>query len=210
VSISADSRVLALSRCVVAMMLSLSLTAPGFASPGSDSSGFASTGRLGVDLDGKPVSDLGGPGVRVVVLIFAASDCPISNRYVPEIARLNKEFSSQGVRFWWVFPNGEETAPVVSQHIHDFAIHESALLDHEQTLVKRANAIITPEAAVFTADLRELYHGRIDDRYLDIGQERPQPRHHDLEAAIAAALAGKPVPQPGGPPVGCSIVFLQK
>jgi len=31
-----------------------------------------------------------------------------------------------------------------------------------------------------------------------------------LEAAIVAALAGKPVPQPGGPPVGCSIVFLQK
>jgi hypothetical protein len=198
--ISADSRVRTLFRRLAAMMLLLSVAA----------AWSASTARFGIDLDGKPVNDLAGPGVRVVVLLFAASDCPISNRYVPEIARLNKEFSSQGVRFWWVFPNPEDTASVVSQHLRDFAIHEDALLDPDQALVKRANATTTPEAAVFTADLREIYHGRIDDRYLDIGQERPQPQLHDLETAIAAALAGKPVPQPGGPPVGCSIVFLQK
>lgn len=182
------------------MMLLLSLAAPCFAAPD----------RFGIDLDGKPVSELAGPGIRIVVLVFSASDCPISNRYVPEIARLNREFSSQGVRFWWVFPNPEDTAQVVSQHVKDYAIHEDTLLDRDQALVKRAGATVTPEAAVFTRGLREVYHGRIDDRYLDIGQERPQPQRHDLEAAIAAALAGKPIPQPGGPPVGCSIVFLQK
>jgi hypothetical protein len=87
------------------------------------------------------------------------------------------------------------------------------LLDARQTLVALAHATVTPESAVFVVEggtLREVYHGRIDDRYLDIGQERPQAQHHDLETAITAALAGKPVPQPGGPPVGCSIVFLQK
>ena len=47
------------------------------------------------------------------MLIFAASDCPISNRYVPEIARLTNEFSPQGVRFWWVYPNGADTASVI-------------------------------------------------------------------------------------------------
>src|ERR1035438_1564352 len=50
----------------------------------------------------------------------------------------------------------------------------------------------------------------IDDRYFSIGQERPQPQQHDLEAAISAALADKPVPQSGGPPVGCSIVYLDR
>jgi hypothetical protein len=198
--ISADSRGRTLFRRLAAMMLLLSVAA----------ACSASTVRFGIDPAGKPVNDLAGPGVRVVVLLFAASDCPISNRYVPEIARLNKEFSSQGVRFWWVFPNPEDTASIVSQHLRDFAIHEDALLDRDQALVKRVNATTTPEAAVFTADMREVYHGRIDDRYLDIGQERPQPQDHDLETAIAAALAGKPIPQPGGPPVGCSIVFLQK
>jgi hypothetical protein len=161
-------------------------------------------------LSGRPINELGGPGIHFIVLVFAATDCPISNRYVPEIARLNKEFSPQGVRFWWVFPNPSDNAHLVSQHNKDFAIHENSLLDVSQSTVQRAKATVTPEAAIFTADMREVYRGRIDDRYLDIGRERPQAGHHDLELAISAALAGKPVPQPGGPPVGCSIVFLQK
>jgi hypothetical protein len=165
---------------------------------------------LGLDPQGAPIRTLAGPGIHIVVLIFAATDCPISNRYVPEIARLNREFSPQGVRFWWVFPNSTDTAEVVRQHNMNFAIHEDSLLDTSQALVKRANVTITPEAAVFTVGMREVYRGRIDDRYLSIGQERPQPQQHDLEAAIAAALTYKPVPRPAGPPIGCSIVYLQK
>ena len=168
---------------------------------------------FGFDLKGHPVRQLAGHGVRVVVLVFAASDCPISNRYVPEIDRLNHRFSSQGARIWWVYPNAGDTAAVVSQHNREFAITESVLLDPRQTLVGLAQATITPEAAVFLvegASLREVYHGRIDDRYISIGRERPQAEHHDLETAIAAALAGKPVPQPGGRAVGCSIVPVQR
>lgn len=167
--------------------------------------------KLGIDLHDRPVGELGGPGIRFVVLIFAASDCPISNRYVPEIARLNREFARRGVRIWWVFPNAADTAGRVEQHNRDFAIKEDTVLDPQQNLVRLAHATITPEAAVFAvhgSGLNEIYRGRIDDRYLSIGQERPQPSRHDLEAAIDAALAGRAIPHPGGPPVGCSVVFL--
>lgn len=195
-----DSYFRLLARCLVAMTLFLVL----------GPSCFSAAAQYGIDINGKPIGDLGGTGVRVIVLVFAASDCPISNRYIPEIARLNGEYSSRGVRFWWVFPNPSDTADVVKQHNKDFAIHEDALLDASQTLVKRANVTVTPEVAVFTAGLREVYHGRIDDRYISLGQERPHAERHELEMAIQAALGAKPVPQPGGPPVGCSIVFLQK
>jgi len=171
------------------------------------------TQQFGLDLNGQPVGELGGPGIRLVVLIFAASDCPISNRYVPEIARLNAEFASRGVRVWWVFPNASDTAQIVAKHNRDFAIEEDTLLDPQQNLVRFAHVGITPEAAVFAVrngSLGELYRGRIDDRYLAIGQERPHPSHHDLEAAIDAALAGRAIPHPGGPPVGCSVVFLTR
>jgi hypothetical protein len=168
---------------------------------------------VGFDLRGRPINDLAGPGIRVVVLIFAASDCPISNRYVPEISRLNREFAMQGVRIWWVFPNPEDTATIVARHNQDFAITESTVLDTRQYLVHLAHVTTAPEAAVFRSnesELREVYRGRIDDRYLSIGQERPQPRQHDLEAAISAVLADKPIPHAAGPPIGCSIVPLQK
>jgi hypothetical protein len=153
-----------------------------------------------------------------VVLIFAASDCPISNRYVPEIARLRREFAGadgrdEAVRFWWVFPNADDSAAVVLKHNREFSIDENTVLDPRQSLVARAHVTTTPEAAVFAVEgesLREIYHGRIDDRYISLGQERPEAQRHDLQMAIHAALDGKPVPQPQGPPVGCSIVFKQK
>ena len=168
---------------------------------------------FGKDLHGGLVRELSGAGVRVVVLYFAATDCPVSNRYIPEIARLKQEFGGAGVRVWWVYPNPGDTADVVERHRRDFSIAGDTVLDWRQRLVAMAHVGVTPEAAVFVVEgrvLREVYHGRVDDRYISLGRERPQAGRHDLEAAIAAAVDGKPVPPPGGPPVGCSVVFLQK
>jgi hypothetical protein len=161
------------------------------------------------DLQGREVERLAPSGTMAVVLIFAATDCPISNRYVPEIARLDMELSSQGVAFWWVFPNPGDTVNVVRNHGRDFSITTPTLIDSRQNLVQMAHVSVTPEAAVFAVEggnLRELYHGRIDDRYLAFGQERPQANRHDLEDVIQAALAGRPIPKPSGEPVGCSII----
>lgn len=173
----------------------------------------AASADFGTDLNGKPIVQLAAPGERVVVLFFAASDCPVCNRYVPEIARLEQEFSGNGAHFWWVYPNADDTAQGITAHNRDYSIAGGTILDPRQSLVALAHATVTPEAAVFVVaggQLREVYHGRVDDRYISLGQERPQATRHELEAAIAAALASKQVLHPGGPPVGCSIVFLQK
>lgn len=172
---------------------------------------LATATTFGVDLDGRPVT-LVSPGSRAVVLFFAASDCPISNRYVPEMQRLAGQFEPLGVRFWFVYPNPGDTAKVVRAHNLEFSITPHTALDTGQSLTRRSHATTTPEVAVFvpqSEELREVYRGRIDDRYLSLGTERPQATRHDLEDAIRAVLANKPVPQPGGPPVGCSIVTLQ-
>ncbi len=168
--------------------------------------------QIGVlDLEGHQPGQLGRPGDRVVVLIFAATDCPISKRYVPEVARLQGEFDGKGVAFWWVFPNPGDTAAVVRQHELDYSIHGATLIDSRQELVGMAHVSVTPEAAVFVVDngqLRETYHGRIDDLYASFGHARPHATHHDLRDAIAAALTGRPAPKPDRGPVGCSIIPL--
>lgn len=168
--------------------------------------------HYGSNLNGAPVTELAAAGTRVLVLFFAASDCPISNRYLPEMARLEREFQSRGAQFREVYPNPGDTAEVVRKQRAQSADKDEILLDPEQSLVRMAHVTVTPEAAVFIRDgsgLREVYHGRVDDRYLDLGSERPRAFHHDLENAIAAALDNKPVPQPGGPAVGCAIVNRQ-
>ena len=111
--------------CMVSMALVLGL-----------GQAHAAARDLGADLHGQPIRQLGGPGVRAVVLFFAASDCPVSNRYVPEIARLTQEFGAQGVRFWWVYPNADDTAQVVAGHNRDYSITGDTILDPRQSLVK--------------------------------------------------------------------------
>jgi hypothetical protein len=172
---------------------------------------FAATAPYGVDLDGHPVA-LAQSTATAIVLFFTASDCPISNRYEPEMLRLEQKFGPSGIEFWWVYPNPDDTADVIRHHQSQFNGTAHVIRDAQQSLMHIAHATVTPEAAVFVPEngtLREVYRGRVDDRYAALGQERPQATHHDLENAIAALLAKRPVPQSGGPPVGCSIVPLE-
>ena len=168
-----------------------------------------STGTLAVDLSGNPITQLAPAGARATVLFFAASDCPISNRYIPEMQRLAKQYEPLGVRVWFVYPNPGDDAQAIRAHNMEFAITANTALDTRQNLMLLAHATVTPEVAVLVPErgsLHLVYRGRIDDRYLALGTERPQATHHDLEEAIRAVLAGEPVPPPGGPPIGCSIV----
>ncbi len=169
------------------------------------------TAPYGVDLDGHPVM-LASSAAPAIVLFFTASDCPIANRYEPEMLRLEREFTPSGVEFWWVYPNPEDTAAVIRRHRSQFAGSTHVIRDTQQSLIHIAHATVTPEGAIFVPEngaLREIYRGRIDDRYIAFGQERPKAMHHELENAIVALLAKHPIPQPGGPPVGCSIVPLE-
>ncbi len=167
-------------------------------------------GRVhGTDLQGRSVSLIPpGPG-KIVVLFFIASDCPISNRLLPEMKRVQSEYLARGVRFWFVYPNTTETPKGIRAHLADYALGDAALTDPHGQLAALTGAKITPEAAVMVSErtsLRTVYIGRIDDRYLSISQERPQATRHDLEDALQAAMAGKPPKPPGGPPVGCGLV----
>lgn len=164
---------------------------------------------VATDVEGRPVSLMKDGETRAVVLFFVASDCPISNRTLPEMKRVQAEFSKQGVPIWFVYPNSTETQKSIHQHLSAFGVGDTALTDPHGRLARMTGAKWTPESAVLVPEkggLRVVYVGRIDDRYLGIGRERPQATQHDLEDAVAAVLAGRKPKPPGGPSVGCGIV----
>jgi MoxR-like ATPase len=146
---------------------------------------------------------------HVRVLLFVRTDCPITNRYAPELERIGEEFKNRDVRFWLVYPDAAETAAAIRAHIAEYHFPGEPVRDPEHVLVRRAHATVAPEAAVFDAAGRLVYHGRIDDRYVDIGKARPAAQTHDLENAIAAVLAGKPVAVAETHAVGCSLADVE-
>ena len=141
--------------------------------------------------------------LAVRVLIFTSIDCPISNRYAPEIQRLQEEFAARGVQFSLVFANPRETRDAIHEHMKAFGYRIDVVQDPRHELVRRAGATVTPEAAIFDRHGRLVYRGRIDDRYVDVGIDRQRATNHDLQDAIAATLAGRPVAKPITQAVGC-------
>jgi hypothetical protein len=161
-----------------------------------------------VDLAGKP-QDPFASHAAVTVLLFVRTDCPITNRYAPELQRLAEEFKTRSVAFWLVYPDRDEAPQHIQDHIRDFGFPGQPLRDPHHELVREAHATVAPEAAVFNNAGQLKYHGRIDDRYVDIGKTRPAAREHDLEDAISAVLAGKALAHTETRAVGCSLADVE-
>lgn len=142
------------------------------------------------------------------VLIFVSNDCPLANRYCPTLSRLHRQYARRGVAFWLVHSDPAETQESVRKHDHEYGLALPVLMDPHQVWARRAQVDTVPSAAVFGLNGELLYHGRIDDRFVELGRERPAPTRHDLEEALNAVLAHRAVPARVTKAVGCYIPNL--
>lgn len=157
------------------------------------------------DLKGRSTDPFEAPAAKAVVFLFIAVDCPISNRYAPEIRRLCESYSKKGVRFWLVHVDPNLSVRKAASHRSDYKLPDRILMDRKHDLVKLCRAKITPEAAVFDGKRRLVYRGRIDNLYVEFGRTRRRTTQHDLRDALDAVLEGKPVAVPRQRAIGCYI-----
>lgn len=160
-----------------------------------------------LDLSGQAVDPLQADNGKAVVVLFIRTDCPISNRYAPEVRRLQEKFAASGVIFWLVYPDPDESVEMIRQHIKAYDYHLGALRDPAHALVKMTGVRVTPEAAVFVSR-RLVYRGRIDNRYVAFGKARPTPTTHDLERILETILKGKTITPETTTAIGCFIPDL--
>ena len=161
------------------------------------------------NLSGRPVNPFADTDPASVFL-FMRSDCPIANRYAPELRRLHEAFSPRGVRFWLVYVDPSEEAGSIQRHAEEYQVPGEILRDSGHRLVRLTGARVTPEAAVFDAGGRLVYRGRIDDRYPDFGKARAKPNRRDLMLALESVLQGETVAEPETRAVGCFIADLAR
>jgi AhpC/TSA family len=175
----------------------------GSALPQTKTGKAASSAVTGLDLAGHAIAPFDAADAKAIVFIFISTDCPISNRYAPEIRRVEGDFARSGVRFWLVYADADTSSDAIRKHVKEYRLPQQVLRDPRHTLVRLAQARVTPEAAVFLPGPRLVYHGRIDNRYADLGKERPEATQHDLEEVLKAIVQGKPVPYSTAKAVGC-------
>lgn len=149
------------------------------------------------------------PKAKATVLLFVGTECPIANRYAPEIARIEKEYRPRGVAMIRVYPDPAVTLPQIARHAEEFKLEMKAVRDGKRQWTKLVGATITPEAAVIGPDGTMLYRGRIDDRNVEHGRLLEEGFRKDLRIALDEILAGKPVSVKVTPAIGCFIADLQ-
>jgi hypothetical protein len=147
-------------------------------------------------------------GAKAAVVLFIRHDCPVSNGYAPEVARIISAYSKRDVRFYLVHVDADLSAGDARAHAKEFRYPTDVaplLLDGRQVLVTKLGATVTPEAAVVVEGGALAYRGRIDDKYYAYGRSRAEPTVRDLRAALDAVLEGKPVPAARTRAIGCPI-----
>jgi|ERR1051325_8175999 hypothetical protein len=156
-----------------------------------------------VDLEGRSQTPLAFEKKKAAVLLFLMPDCPVSNAYGPEIQRICKSYEAKSIAIYVIHADPDVTVEQAKKHAKEFGYSCPVLLDPKHVLVNAAGVKMAPEAAVFGANGKVLYRGRIDDLYVDYGKRRPAPTQHDLCDALDAILEGKEVKMPSTKVIGC-------
>lgn len=137
---------------------------------------------------------------KAIVLMFIATQCPVSNNYNSRMAEIHKDYAAKGVSFIGINSNKQEGADEVKNHAKENKLEFTILKDWNNVIADKLQASVTPEIYVLNPAFEILYHGRIDD-----SQRENKVTSKDLRAALDQMLAGKPVAVEETKAFGCTI-----
>ncbi len=146
---------------------------------------------------------------KLVVIAFLGTECPLAKLYGGRLQKLADEFTSQGVAFYAIMSNQQDSLTEIAAYARKHEITFPVLKDAGNHVADQIGARRTPEIFVLDQDRQICYHGRVDDQY-GVGYLRDEPQREDLKIALTELLAGKPVSQPSTKPVGCFIGRLRE
>ena len=139
-------------------------------------------------------------GSKGTVLIFIATQCPVSNGYNERMEKLAQDFKTRGINVIGINANSTESAADVKDHAAKNNLTFTILKDTGNKVADLLGATRTPEAYFLDANNKLLYHGRIDN-----SRDITQVNSSELRDALEATLAEKPVAKATANAFGCSI-----
>lgn len=142
---------------------------------------------------------------RAIVLLFIATQCPVSNAYNQRMARLYEDYREKGIAFIGINSNKQESVQEIKEHARKNGLAFLILKDHENHIADYFGATVTPEVFVLNPEFKILYHGRIDD-----SRRVEKVTKNDLRQVLDDILAGKPVSVQETRAFGCTIKRVGK
>ena len=137
---------------------------------------------------------------KAIVLMFIATQCPVSNAYNERMVKIYEDYRSKGVVFLGINSNKQESVEEIVGHSEKHGFAFPVLKDQKNVIADALEASVTPEMYVLSGSLELLYHGRIDD-----SQREEKVTQSDLRTALDQVLDGKAVTVSRTKAFGCTI-----
>ena len=145
---------------------------------------------------------------RAIVLMFSDNASAADPQRISVIKDLRDQFGSQGVLFWMIDANPQDSRPSLTAQASASDLNLPILHDRAQLVARALGATATPEViGINPSDWTVFYRGAIDDR---VGSEvRPATQNY-LATALANFLSGQLVPVSRTVPGGRSINLVPR
>ncbi len=162
------------------------------------------------DTDGKPVSLADFNGKSALVVMFICNHCPFVKHLRAGLAQFGKDYASKDAAIVAISSNDVGSHPDDSPEKMKIEKDQAGyvfpyLYDESQSVAQAYRAACTPDFFVFDKDRNLAYRGQFDDSRPDSGIPVTGA---DLRAAVDAIIAGKPIPEPQKPSLGCNIKWI--
>ncbi|MGE4158325.1 MAG: thioredoxin family protein [Planctomycetota bacterium] len=160
-----------------------------------------------VDTQGRRVSLGDFKGSKALLVMFICNHCPYVKHVRDELARLGRDYSSQGVSIVAINANDAKTHPEDSPEAMVREVAEAGyvfpyLYDATQETAKAYGAACTPDFFLYDSKQSLVYRGQLDDSRP--GNNKPVTGA-DLRAALDIVLKGGVVADSQKPSIGCNI-----
>ncbi len=160
------------------------------------------------NVDGRELSIAEVTGSRGTLVIFTCNHCPWAKAWQTRIAELGNTYKGRGIGVIAINANdpaaaAEDAFPEMVTRAKEVGFQFPYVVDSGSTVARAFGAERTPEAYLFDATGKLVYHGTIDDN----AQDAAQVKQHYLADALDAVAAGKPVGMAETKALGCSIKF---
>ncbi len=175
--------------------------------------GDAAAWGIGESVADLPLKFLDGPAGKLsdyslraaLVVATIAPDCPVSQKYLPRLAELQKKYDAQHVEFLLLNSSGDAPA-MLRTALKRSGLALPVVLDDAAELAQALHAKVTTDVFVLDPGRKLVYRGAIDDQY-GIGYERDAASRNYLGDALDAVLAHRAVATAATLAPGCELTF---
>ena len=170
---------------------------------------MAKTSMAGVDGHWLSISEAGGK--KGTLVVFMCHHCPWVKAWQDRIARIGSAAQKQGIGVIAINSNDPVSFPEddlagMKTQAKQLKLSFPYVVDATSDVARAFGATRTPEAFLFDASGKLVYHGTVDDN----AHDQKAVAKPWLEQAVTAVAGGQAVPTAETKAFGCSIKFRAK